>query len=520
MRVPAGRPSQLFLLSVVLLGTVLRVSALDKPFYVDEIVTITVASQPLASMGSVMRQIDASPALYPVLLHGWLTLARTDAWVRGLSALFGILAVVVVYEIGRRRFGIGTALGAAFVAAIAPAHVHYAQYVRGYSLFTLLASLQLLLFLEWFARPQPLSRTRFGAFVLVTAACFYTHYLALLLLPVEGVFVLWHFRTRARVLRWTGAVCLALIVFLPGVPLLLHNVAFDRIRNQDRPLPPPVYRLIPDLVGELSLGQRPLGFSDASLRRTVLAGGAVLFPTLLVLGVRDGWRRDREATILLLAAAILPIALYVGSGRRLVAVRFFVPFMAGYLVLLGNGLAVIGTVWRTTVAGLLTLLCAVPLAHFYASFQWSYDHRAVAAAIAARWRSGDVLLFVHPYEALYYRWYLGPEAPMEGLVFTVLDDQGTYVIKPPPMDPESARPRVLEAAERYDRMWVIGQSIRSFASDPAAEERLFEWLDQRYEREDALRTGDTGDPQIRLYRSRSTDRGPQDRQPAGFDRRS
>ena len=67
---------------------------------------------------------------------------------------------------------------------------------------------------------------------------------------------------RARLLRWTAAVGLALVLFLPGVPLLLHNMAFDRIRNEDRPPPPPAYRLVPDLVAELSLGQRALGFSD------------------------------------------------------------------------------------------------------------------------------------------------------------------------------------------------------------------------------------------------------------------
>ncbi len=228
----------------------------------------------------------------------------------------------------------------------------------------------------------------------------------------------------------------------------------------------------------------------------------MLFPTVLVVGVIDGWRRNRAATGLLLLAAVLPIAVYLLTGRRLVAVRFFVPFMVGYLVLLGNGLASMRPGVRTVATLALVVLCAVPLTHFYGTFQWSYDHRAVARTIRERWRPGDVLLFVHPYEALYYRWYLGADVPAVGLVFTALEDQGTYVIKPPDLQFDLARRHILEAAARYERMWVIGQSPRSFASDPAEEQRVLHWMDGRYSSESVARPPGLGaEPELRLYRA-------------------
>jgi hypothetical protein len=111
----------------------------------------------------------------------------------------------------------------------------------------------------------------------------------------------------------------------------------------------------------------------------------------------------------------------------------------------------------------------------------------------------DPLLVVHPFESFYYRWYLGPAWPMQGLVFTALDEQDTYVIKPPPLDLAMARARVERVARGHPRFWVIGQSTKSFASDAADEARLFDWLDRRYSRLVDLGRLTDGDPTIRLY---------------------
>jgi 4-amino-4-deoxy-L-arabinose transferase-like glycosyltransferase len=497
---PAGRA---WFAAVLVVAAALRLGALDKPLYVDEISTITVASQPLDSMAAVMRQIDASPALYPVLLHFWLGVSRADAWVRLLSAIFGVLGVVVVGLLGRRAFGWRAGVAAAGIMAIAPAHVEYAQYVRSYSLFTLLAAAHVWLVIDWMDDRVRLTAGRAAAFVFTTTALFYTHYLSILLLPAEGLFVLVHWRqARTRVLAWTAAVAAAAVLFLPGVPLLLHNIAFDRIRNSDRPEPPALVRMLPDLVSDLNLGQRSLGYDDRFTRRFAMAASLILFPALWLAGVARGVRTRRDLVLLLCAVSILPIAIYVGSGRRLVAVRFFLPFMAGYFVLLGCGLASLNRARAVLVSIALIVMCASPLWHFFTRFSWSYDHRAVARAIADRSTTGDVIMVVHPYEAFYYRWYLGQRLPIRGLVFTALEDQEGYVIKPPPVEFERARARIGTAAAEYSRIWIIGQSTRSFASDAREQARVLAWMDETYDRAADLGglTGD--DPIVRLYTAR------------------
>jgi hypothetical protein len=416
-----------------------------------------------------------------------------------LPVVFGTLAVLVCALLTRRLLGSRTGLAAAFVMAIAPAHIHYAQYVRSYSLFTLLAGVHVLLLVRCLDHQRP-KWLDLVSVTLVTAALLYTHYLCLLLFAAEGVYALYRLRElRMNVVRWGAAAALGGLLFLPGLPLLLHNVEYDRIRNAERPEPPPAWDVFPNIMGELSVGQRILGFDDRLTRRATLAAAAVVFPLLAIIGIVAVRREHREALLLLALVSFLPLLVYIGTGRRLIAVRFFVPFMFGYLAFIGAGLA---SLKRTPalVAGLaLAAVCAVPLVHYYRDFRWSYDHRTVASALASRAQPGDAVIVVHPFEAFFYRWYLGHEIPIRGMVFTALEDQGGYVIKPPPVQFDRAIPRVLEAAERHTRLWVIGGSPRSFATDMQEEQRILSWLDARFDRVADLDYVTGGDPRIRLY---------------------
>jgi mannosyltransferase len=467
------------LIAILFLAALLRVLALDKPLYIDEIVTITVGVQPLDRMGSVMRQIDASPALYPLLLHAWMKVARSDAWVRGLSALLSVLTVGAVFLLGRRCFSPQAGLAAAFIMAIGPAHIHYAQYVRGYSLLSCLITTQVLVFIICMKAERSGSRLWgwFMALSLLTVAAFYAHYLSALLMIPEGLYgtwCVWH--RRYLLVPWAAAMVCAGMLFLPGVPLLAHNIEFDRIRNEQRAEPPSTLTVLPNLLSELSVGQRLLGFSNPNLRRATLAAAAILFPLLTLIGLKAGWQHNRSETVLMALISFLPMAIYIGTGRRLIAVRFFVPFMAGYVVLLGQGLASLGPPARRAALVALVLTCGIPLQHFYRQYAWSYDHRAIAAAMAAQLEPRDALLFVHPYEALYYRWYLGSAVAMKGLTFTALEDQPGYVIKPGTLRLEQAQSSVIVAARAHDRLWLVGQSPRSFASDAATQRELVAWM--------------------------------------------
>jgi mannosyltransferase len=496
------------LILILLLAAVLRVAALGKPLYIDEVTTLTVASSSLGEMAHTMRMLDASPALYPLLLHAWIQVSDADVWARLLPAIFGWLAVLVVWRVVRDAVGWKESLAAAFVMAIAPAHVHYAQYVRSYSLFTLLVAVHVGITLHWMRTETRPTRGEWLVLTGATAALLYTHYLSLLLFPIEALVVAlsWS-RARERVLAWGAAAALGAVLFVPGVPLLLHNIEHDRVRNLERVEPPPLRELVPTLVAELGVGQRVLGFSDPDTRRVVLVAAATVLPALALFGVVTQWRRRRDVVLLLALVVILPIAIYVGTGRKLVAVRFFVPFMIAYAALIGVGLANLRRVPAALITGVVVVMCAIPLTHFFFAYQWSYDRQVVADAIRARAVAGDTLVVVHPFEALSYRRYLDPSMPIRGLTFTPLLDQQEYVIKPAPLTLAVATERLTELVGSQQRFWIVGQSPRSFASDAAEERRVFQWLDERYVPLADLGDLTGGDPRVVLYGRRQAGGG-------------
>jgi mannosyltransferase len=118
----------------------LRSGALDTGYWIDEAISVGIASHPLAEIPGALRQ-DGSPPLYYLLLHEWMALVGTgEEETRALSLLFAALTVPAAWwagsAYGRRAGGI-----AAAVAALCPFLTYYAQETRMYSLAALLSVL-------------------------------------------------------------------------------------------------------------------------------------------------------------------------------------------------------------------------------------------------------------------------------------------------------------------------------------------------------------------------------------------
>ncbi|PWZ67890.1 glycosyltransferase family 39 protein, partial [Staphylococcus pseudintermedius] len=68
--------------------------------------------------------------LYYILLRVWMQFGTSDAWLRGLSVLFGLGSVFLTYQLGRRLAGEKTGLLAALLLALSPLFINHAQEVR------------------------------------------------------------------------------------------------------------------------------------------------------------------------------------------------------------------------------------------------------------------------------------------------------------------------------------------------------------------------------------------------------
>jgi uncharacterized membrane protein len=155
----ARHASRLALAGVVALAVVARLYGIaSESLWLDETTSLMLARMDLAAL-TRWTSLDLHPPLYYVLLHYWValwdsllgsTLAESELVLRGLSALAGVLNVLVLYALGRLLFGRGMGLLAALLLALSPYHIYYSQEVRMYAWLALWVSLSVLLaLLAW-----------------------------------------------------------------------------------------------------------------------------------------------------------------------------------------------------------------------------------------------------------------------------------------------------------------------------------------------------------------------------------
>ena len=112
---------------ILLLATVLYFYQLStESLWIDELLSIKAAEQ------LIDYDIFLLQPLYYILLHIWMKFGISEAWLRGLSVLFGLGSVLLIYAVGNRCFGKKTGLIAAFLFTLSPLAINLAQEVRMY----------------------------------------------------------------------------------------------------------------------------------------------------------------------------------------------------------------------------------------------------------------------------------------------------------------------------------------------------------------------------------------------------
>ena len=267
--------------------------AVRSPLWLDEALTVNIASLPVADIPGALRQ-DGHPPLYYFLLHYWIDFVGDgDSAVRALSGLFGLLSLPLAHIAGR-RFGGRSAgrLAVAFVA-VSPFAVRYSSEVRMYSLMTLLG-LALWLSVETGLRRPSWLWT--AVVTLLTAAILLTHYWGSAAVAAGFLWLVWARRSwvgAARVAagRMLGALVAGGLLFLPWTPVLLDQVRHTGTPWATSPTPPTmVVRTMVALAG----GDR----TNVSL--------ALLMVLSVVLAMGYGTERWESSTDRLPTAVVVP----------------------------------------------------------------------------------------------------------------------------------------------------------------------------------------------------------------------
>ncbi len=342
--------------------------ALGASYWIDEGISVGIASHPLTAIPGVLRE-DGSPPLYYLLLHAWTALFGTaPVATHALSAGIAIACVpAAAWAIAPlTRAG---ALVAAAVLALDPYVGLYADETRMYSLLLLLSVLVAGAFLRAFVLRR---RRAPPALAVLLALTLYTHAWGAFLAAAAGAgwLALVALGPGRRELLRAGSIAFggALLLFAPWMPTLLAQAGHTGAPWSHRPSAASLDRAL----GRIWSGQR----AEVPLLTAGLGGA-------LIAAWRDGARMRRSALALaILAAGTLGGAwAYSRYGTPAWALRYLVAVLGPLALLVGLGLGRLPVLGPVAVLGVLVV--GVAVWHGRPS-ERTLTHKSNVAAVAAR----------------------------------------------------------------------------------------------------------------------------------------
>ena len=214
------------LLGIVLVGAFLRVFHLTaESIWLDEAFSVSISRLSVPQIVQAAAP-DVHPPLYYFLLHYWMMVFGTsESAVRLPSVLFGVLAIPMIYLVGRQLFNKEAGLVGALILALSSFNIYYSQEIRMYSLMVLLALLSMYFFWRFLQQSNLVSSV---GYVLSTTLLMYTHNYGWFVVIAQNIYVvtlLLLSKNRAYKLKhWVALQAINLALFVPWMAVLIAQI--------------------------------------------------------------------------------------------------------------------------------------------------------------------------------------------------------------------------------------------------------------------------------------------------------
>ncbi|MGI8912946.1 MAG: glycosyltransferase family 39 protein [Chloroflexota bacterium] len=400
----------------------------------------------------IIRQAaaDFHPPLYYLLLAGWARLfGDSVVALRGLSAVSGIVLVLLTWRLATRLFGSRAGWYAGVWATVAPLGIAFSQELRMYMPVAAAVALAAYCALRWLDECVLSTTVRrqhiyLAGYVLAAIVALYFQYVAALGLAAIGVYGL--LRARRRALGyWIAANALAVLVFAPWVPVFHHQLTVGRTATTTQTS---VGQVLTAATSSLLVGADGLPFWNRA--------AVVVMATFGLLGAwRAGAAGRRGALPLLLVVVPLVGVTAYAAWKSVYEVRYILVALPGVALLGGLGIQTFGMAGtsflrrRTPVFSLSALVLTVAVVgvadvrYYLAPLHPHDDYRGLAAAIAGRSQPGDAVLLYPPGQSnVFSYYYRGPDA------VTSLPTQ-----RPP--DAAAVTASLATLLQTHARIWVV-----------------------------------------------------------------
>lgn len=357
---------------------------------------------------------DVHAPIWFASFWAWQQVAgSTEFTARVYSILLSTLALALLYQAGRRwfdhpRFGV-------FVVAVAGvnAYAHiYALEIRPYALVMLLTAANMLLFRRWLVRPSWPRALAYGASV---ALMLWTHYFLAFLVLAQVAYLVVSFRpeqaggglqplrTRAHLLQALGAAGLALLLWLPWLPVFWGQI--ETLRRLE--LESGAFRG-PGIGNTTTATTLDVVWQQILLMTN---GQPLLYALPLVAALLFVRKRAPLGLALAWALGVPAVSFAVNLFASVYTPRYISYASLGVALVVGVGLAALPR-WRWLA---LAVFCAFSLWALPSQFPANrIPYRDIFQRVSALAESEDAVYFIRADDAdLFTRWqidhYLAPE---------------------------------------------------------------------------------------------------------------
>ena len=411
------------LLILTLLGAFLRLFQLGTAsLWLDEASTLTFARQSLAQIWGSLSSGEFNPPLFYWLEHTMLTFGESEAVLRLIPAILGILTIPVFYLIGVEILDRNTGILASALLAFSPFQVFYSQEARAYAPMLFFFSLAFYFFLRLLRSWGRRDAILFGIF---SAAAFWTHFYAFVPILALFIFAL-GLKAREMVKDLRSAIPLAVSILafiILSIPLIYYAVQLFLLRTGGAPafgiqgIP-----TITQTVIQIS------GFSE------ILAW---VFTALFIVGVASLFMRDRTKALLLAFAFGFPLVLSVFLSYRMPMVpRYLIYLLSAFLPGVALTIRPVCSLFRSRnlVYGVLILALVInlPVLFPYYATQQKDDWRGVSRELATSAVAGDLVITAPGYllQPLDYYYRNESAGTLEFGIYRVEEAQGLVASRP------------------------------------------------------------------------------------------
>ncbi len=381
-----GRSATLLWLgAIILLGAGLRWYQLGTAsLWHDELFTWYFQKLGLGFLWTEGLRLEPNPPLFYGLLSLWTPVVGTsEAGLRSLSAIAGVLAIPMVFLLGRELFADRrTALIGALLFALAPTTIYYSQEARGYMMVTLCVAVSLWGTARFLRAPGQWGGL--ACYVLGALPALYLHITVVLFVVSANLVVV-----AARLLPWRGLVrwvaanALLAVLAVPLLVLILSPTVAEDLGHLERLSLHEALFSVGQLLTSRTVPERFIGY-----------GVAFVFSVALVAALlRRGIWPERRVFWLLVALPVtfLVIAAALSLRQQVLVGRVLTWMWVPLSLVLAH--ALLAGARRRALLAATVLLFAVGLFYHLEWPGWNADDwRSVMAQLEPDLRTADMVV--------------------------------------------------------------------------------------------------------------------------------